>query len=646
MNQQQFLNQDVLDSRSDDSQQSVETNAYNNDHLINQLLNPSKSIYNRNYSNNNANLGNQQSNFNDSRMQQNFSQATFANYEEESNDYAQFYNQQLQQVMNDQNRHDMMIQEDPNSDIQPISRKHSQQISSQKDMQNYQQNKNNKDEGQSHLNNCMEEDEVNPNSTSVVLLNQKKQTPIESLIEFSNQYNTKTASKKELCHEHKLRKTCFCTDCRLYICDRCLPMSQHAGHNTLHLSMMAYKVLEGVKKEQMAFEENLQQLQKVNPQLWQSQIRNQMIQLFDGFQEKLNILKQQAFRQLNAVIKSMNFSTFVQDIESLQQSRVILQNQFEALTKAFDDNHFSQIAKRSNHYRSYIESLEILNFESLNMRKLVEQKSVYMQKISTDLRTMKLKLQEAIKIISKSNLQQNDLELLQDQKIEIPKTQVITPFYLYMKENQKQVKTQFPNFCKLEIVGQLQNQWQKENKQVQYSYERRAQIMCQEQSMKFMQPSPVLPDAPTDANKPQILNICGVKRVFNIIYCSKLSDFKSENCNQNNVNNDTARSENPYMSNEQKREQKRKYKKRLLLNQAIRHHNQQLMMKDRQQISTDPYKSRAMEQKADREKDRKFPTEDVQHVRHIDRLLKHYKIPPHKLLSMMKNQQQKEIAAR
>ncbi|CDW74450.1 UNKNOWN [Stylonychia lemnae] len=471
-------------------------------------------------------------------------------------------------------------------------------------------------------------DQINQLSTSVILLNQNKQSPIESLMEFSKHYNAQKASKKELCHDHNLRKTSFCIDCKLYICDRCLPMSSHANHNTKHLSLMAHQVLETVRREQTAFEENLSQLQEVNPSLWQSRIRTQLIQLFESFQEKINLLKQQAFKQLNAVIKSMNFPSFVQDIEQLQQSREILKKQFDTLQNAFNNNFFSQIAQRQKHYRSYIESLEILNIQSLNLRQLVEHKSMYIQSISKDLKSLKAKLQDAIKQMSKDDLS-NDQELLRVQQQDVPQTQCVSPFLVYIREREKIVKKQYPTFSYLEVVAYLQNQWQKEENQMRYLYEKKAEKISEEQNMRYIPPSLNSQKGQNDATEKQqsIVNINGVKRVFNIIYCSKLSSLQDNPLNHSQVIEGegvqtTMQTDLRRENIKRKLKQNQKYEQ--ILNKELKQQHLKQQQKYLQQLQQNQQPTRMLEDR--KEKKKRLDSQRNNHIRDMDKVLKYCKV--------------------
>ena len=44
----------------------------------------------------------------------------------------------------------------------------------------------------------------------------------------------------------------------------------------------------------------------------------------------------------------------------------------DTLQNAFNNNHFSQIAARQKHYRAYIETLEVLNIQSQNLKELIQ----------------------------------------------------------------------------------------------------------------------------------------------------------------------------------------------------------------------------------------------------------------------------------
>ena len=198
----------------------------------------------------------------------------------------------------------------------------------------------------------------------MILINKNKKTPIEQLQEFHKEYNQEKAQKKEMCHDHNLRKTSFCLECKTYICDKCLPLSFHSTHPTKHLSLMAYQVVESVNKEYVIFEKNLALIQDVRPQEWQSLIRDKLIKFFDSITERLSVIKQYTFRNLNAVLKSMNYPSLQREIIDLESSQPLLKDNYEALKLSFENNHFSQIAQRQKHYRSYIEALEILNIQS------------------------------------------------------------------------------------------------------------------------------------------------------------------------------------------------------------------------------------------------------------------------------------------
>ena len=50
---------------------------------------------------------------------------------------------------------------------------------------------------------------------------QKINSPIKDLFELSEKYLNERVARKELCHEHDLRKTLYCSDCRKYMCDKC-----------------------------------------------------------------------------------------------------------------------------------------------------------------------------------------------------------------------------------------------------------------------------------------------------------------------------------------------------------------------------------------------------------------------------------------
>ena len=153
-----------------------------------------------------------------------------------------------------------------------------------------------------------------------MLVNNPVQTEIEKLLQFHKHYNVQKASKKEICHEHQLRKTSFCLECKAYICDKCLPLSMHSSHPTKHLSLMAYQVVESVSKEYLIFEKNLSLIKNVRPQEWQSLIRDKLLRFFDSITERLLLIKNNAFKNLNAVIKSMNYPSLQREIVDLESS--------------------------------------------------------------------------------------------------------------------------------------------------------------------------------------------------------------------------------------------------------------------------------------------------------------------------------------
>lgn len=55
-------------------------------------------------------------------------------------------------------------------------------------------------------------------------------------------------NRKEICHDHDLRKTLYCSDCRKYMCDKCYVSdpsnAQHSEHKITQISKMAYEVLD------------------------------------------------------------------------------------------------------------------------------------------------------------------------------------------------------------------------------------------------------------------------------------------------------------------------------------------------------------------------------------------------------------------
>ena len=175
-------------------------------------------------------------------------------------------------------------------------------------------------------------------------------------------------------------------------------------------------------------------------------------------------MKDQAFKQLNAVIRSMNFDSFVRDLENLEQSRDFLRKHYEVLEQAFNNNLFSQIAQRQRHYRSYIESLEVLNAQSQNLRELAESKYEHIKVTSQDLKTLRDRMDEAIAQIAKVN-SKLDLDLGKEQEKESNSTQMMSPFLLYVKEREQVTKAKYPSLSYLEIVALIQSEWVKEDQQ-------------------------------------------------------------------------------------------------------------------------------------------------------------------------------------
>lgn len=173
------------------------------------------------------------------------------------------------------------------------------------------------------------------------LSQQKPTSPIEQLLDFHKSFDAEKQAKKELCPDHGLRKTSFCLECKLYICDKCLPLSKHSAHPTKHLSIMAFQVFESVSKEFKNFEENLFRIKQIKPQDWQVTLRDKLIKFFDSIQDKLQQIKQFSLKQMNAILKSMNFPALQRDIQDLEECHPLIKSNFEALKSAFESNHFS-----------------------------------------------------------------------------------------------------------------------------------------------------------------------------------------------------------------------------------------------------------------------------------------------------------------
>lgn len=122
-------------------------------------------------------------------------------------------------------------------------------------------------------------------------------------------------------------------------------------------------------------------MQEVRPHEWQTLIRDKLIKFFDMIHDRLKVLKEFSFKQLNAVIKSMNYTQLQKDIGELEKCQDLIKNNYTTLKQAFENNHFSQIASRQKHYRAFIESLEILNLQGQNCREMVNSKLGHIKKI-------------------------------------------------------------------------------------------------------------------------------------------------------------------------------------------------------------------------------------------------------------------------
>ena len=120
-----------------------------------------------------------------------------------------------------------------------------------------------------------------------------KVSAIRELIKMSEKYdqNPEKIHRKEICGDHELRKTLYCSDCRKYMCDRCYvmdptklpgqPSMNHSEHKTTQISKMAYEVLDLFTIQFKEFSTNITQIQKLAPQDWKLQIRKSLLDFFD-----------------------------------------------------------------------------------------------------------------------------------------------------------------------------------------------------------------------------------------------------------------------------------------------------------------------------------------------------------------------------
>ena len=85
------------------------------------------------------------------------------------------------------------------------------------------------------------------------------------------------------------------------------------------------------------------------------------------------------------------------DILDLEKCEEVIKMNYEALKTAFENNHFSQIAQRQRYYRSYIESLEILNMQGTNCREMVNSKLKHIKSMECNLDKLKSRIIDKIK---------------------------------------------------------------------------------------------------------------------------------------------------------------------------------------------------------------------------------------------------------
>ncbi|TNV80125.1 hypothetical protein FGO68_gene2810 [Halteria grandinella] len=393
---------------------------------------------------------------------------------------------------------------------------------------------------------------------------------MDQLFDFHQSYDADKVTQKELCSDHGLRKTSYCLECQKYICDRCLPMSKHSEHKTQHLSVIAFKVFQAVTNEFQQFEKNIGFVQEVRPHEWKTLIRDKLIKFFDMINERLKVLKEFSFKQLNAVIKSMNYTQLQKDIGDLEKCQDLIKNNYHTLKQAFENNHFSQIASRQKHYRAFIESLEILNLQGQNCREMVNSKLGHIKKIEQNLDRLKLKIKEKILEDKKLMTFQVSQELQQEQNQDTNKHLYITAFSVYVQEKKAQIATQNPKWSLLQVIAYLQERWSKEDPRVRDNYQGRAERMAQEFKMNLInqnndyQKNGLNPVADVQKAVNASVNLTGTKRIFNIFYCQDIKPSEAQKSSVQLVPRKSNDSDEKY---ERRRQEKMLLKKKLIMQQ-------------------------------------------------------------------------------
>lgn len=111
----------------------------------------------------------------------------------------------------------------------------------------------------------------------------------------------------------------------------------------------------------------------------------------------------------------MNYPALHKDIIDLESCEEQVRLNYQALKTAFENNHFSQIAMRQKHYRSYIESLEILNIQGQNCKEMVNQKLKHIRFMEHNLDKLKSKILEKVREDKKTMTMLLDTDLTAEQ---------------------------------------------------------------------------------------------------------------------------------------------------------------------------------------------------------------------------------------
>lgn len=75
------------------------------------------------------------------------------------------------------------------------------------------------------------------------------------------------------------------------MCDRCLIEGGHTSHKTQNLSKIANDIVNIFQTSLANLTDNLDSIEQTKPQDWRYRLRRQLLDFFDGIQQKVDLIK-------------------------------------------------------------------------------------------------------------------------------------------------------------------------------------------------------------------------------------------------------------------------------------------------------------------------------------------------------------------